>query len=212
MKDVELLSKRSASAMTAISQLSTTSTTDDFINAKIESISADLALNKKLKDYFEGAKTKRKVAATDEEEQKQYDDAIGTLELEVNQKERELVTLKRQKKTIADDMDDLLPQCSTIGAAYSSVLMSKIMSASKQGKKRFDQREFSKAVLSYYGALRTGSGHAEKYCHVTGWQHEKNIKCAHLVPKLLESDELAYLFGVREAILSEARNGMFISP
>jgi len=44
-KDMEILSKRTASAMTAMSQLSTTSSTNEFIDAKIESISGDLAVN-----------------------------------------------------------------------------------------------------------------------------------------------------------------------
>jgi uncharacterized protein YdcH (DUF465 family) len=209
LKDIEELSKRSASAMTAISQLSTTSFTDDFIDAKIESISADLAVNSKFKDYFESAK-KRKVFTHEE-----YDDAVRELKSEVDQKERELTTLKRQKKAIADDIDELLPQYSTIEAAYSSVLMTKIMSASskQRGRKSFDQSAYSKAVLSFYGAVRrTDAGNVEKYCHLTGWQPEELVRCAHLVQKSLESDELAYLFGVREAVLSEPRNSMFASP
>ena len=206
LKDMEILSKRTASAMTAISQLSTTSSTNDFLDAKIESISADLAVNSKFKDYFENAK--KRTALADED----YDDAVKELELEVNQKERELITLRRQKKIISDDIDEVLPQYSTIEGAYSSVLMAKIMPASgKQRKgKKFDQSAYSKAVLSFYGAIRrTDSGLVEKYCHLTGWQPEKHVKCAHLVPKSLESDELAYLFGVRETVLSEPRNGMF---
>ena len=86
LKDVEVLTNRSVSAKTTISQISTTSSTNDFIDAKTESISVDLAINSKFRDYFEGAQ-KRK-AFTDEE----YDDAIRELESEVNQKERELIT------------------------------------------------------------------------------------------------------------------------
>jgi hypothetical protein len=41
-KDMKILSKRTASTMTAMSQLSTTSSTNKFIDAQIESISADL--------------------------------------------------------------------------------------------------------------------------------------------------------------------------
>ena len=81
-KDMEILSKRTASAMTAMSQLSTTSSTNEFIDAKIESISADLAVNGKFKDFFESAK-KRKVLGDEE-----YDDAMKDLESEVNRKER----------------------------------------------------------------------------------------------------------------------------
>jgi hypothetical protein len=209
LKEMENLSKRTASAMAAISQLSTTSFTDDFIDARIESISADLAVNSKFRDYFETAK-KSKVF-TDEE----YDDAVQELQSEVDQKERELITLKRQKKAISDDIDEVLPQYFTIEGAYSSVLTTKIMfTSSKQRKgKSFDQSVYSKAVLSFYGAVRyTDSGQVEKYCHLTGWLPEKQVKCVYLVPKSLESDELAYLFGVREAVLSEPRNGMFVSP
>jgi hypothetical protein len=206
--DMEILSKHTATAMTAISQLSTTSSTNDFIDAKIESISADLAINGKFKDYFEGAK-KRKVLADEE-----YNDAVKELESEVKQKERELITLKRQKKIISDDIDEVLPQYSTLEGAYSSVLITKIMSTTgkqKKGKK-YDQTAYSKAVLSFYGAVRrTDSGIVEKYCHLTEWQHQELVKCAHLVPKSLESDELAYLFGVRETVLSEPRNGIFAS-
>ena len=179
LKDVEILTKRSVSAKTAISQISAASSTNDFIDAKIESLSADLAVNGKFRDYFEGAK-KRKVF-TDEA----YDDAMRELESEVNQKERELITLKRQKKAISDDIDEVLPQYSTIEGAYSSVLMTKIMSASsKQRKgKSFDQSAYSKSVNSFYGAVRrTVAGLVEKYCHLTGWLPEKQVKCAHLVP------------------------------
>jgi hypothetical protein len=78
--------------------------------------------------------------------------------------------------------------------------------------KLVDQRASSKAVLSFYGAIRhRNTGFVEKYCHLTGWLPEKQVKCAHLVPKSLESDELAYIFGVRETVLSEPRDGMFIS-
>jgi hypothetical protein len=208
-KNMEIIAKRRASAKTTLSQLSTTSSTNDFITAKIEIISADLAFNKNFRGFFESAK-KRK-AMTDEE----YKNAVRDLESEVDKKERELTTLKRQKKAISDDIEEVLPQYPQLEDAYSSVLMSKIMSASSKQRKGtpFDQSAYSKAVVSFYGAVRhTDTGDIEKYCHLTGWQPEKQVKCAHLVPKSLESDELAYLFGVREAVLSEPRNGMFLVP
>jgi hypothetical protein len=96
LKHMELLTKRTASAMTAISRLSSTSSTNNFIDAKIRSVSADLAINGRFREYFESAK-KRKIFANDE-----YDNAVRELESEVDQKERELITLKRQKKAISD--------------------------------------------------------------------------------------------------------------
>jgi hypothetical protein len=206
-KDMEILSQRTVSATSAMSQLSTTSSTGDFVNAKIESITADLAVGDKFKEYFHSAK-KRKAFSREE-----YDDAMQELESEVVQKERELVILKRQKKIISDDIDEVLPHYSTMDRAYSSILTTKIMSATaKQGKKKpYDQCAFGKSVLSFYSATRgDGEGH-EKYCHVLGWFNAKDVRCAHIVPKSLESDELGYLYGVREAVISEPRNGMFAS-
>jgi hypothetical protein len=78
LKDMEILSKRTASAMAAISQLSTTGSTNDFLDAKIQSISADLAVNRKFKDYFENARNREALADED------YDDAVNELEREVN--------------------------------------------------------------------------------------------------------------------------------
>jgi len=203
--EMETLSKRRVSAM---SQLSVASSTNDFINAKIENLEAEIAINRNYKLFFQGAK-RRKTLTNDE-----YNDSIKDLELEVKEQENQLMVIRRQHKIISEDIDEVLPEYSTIEGAYSSVLMAKIMFASsKQRKeKKFNQSAYSKNVLSFYGAERQGGNEAvEKYCHITGWQPGKFVKCAHLVPKSLESDELAYLFGVRETVLSEPRNGMFTS-
>jgi hypothetical protein len=172
----------------------------------VESLSADLDLDVKFRELF--AKAREQNAFTDGE----YVEAIKELETEVGTEERELVTLKRQRKTISDDIDDVLPRYSRIEDAYTSVLATKVIPAPSKGKP-FEQSTSAKTVLSFYGAVRrTDSGHVEKYCHLTGWLPGKQIKCAYIVPKSLESDELAYLFGAREAALSEPRNGMFTSP
>jgi hypothetical protein len=39
------------------------------------------------------------------------------------------------------------------------------------------------------------------------WWDSKSVKAAHLVLKSLLGDELSYLFGVGEVILSNPRNG-----
>ncbi|KFY84506.1 hypothetical protein V498_07812, partial [Pseudogymnoascus sp. VKM F-4517 (FW-2822)] len=134
-----------------------TSPTGGFINAKIQKISAELAASN--------------------------DDAAGQTKAEVDKKERELIILNRQKKAIADDLDEALQRYSTIEDAYSSALLTKVVSPFKKRKKAPERSLFAKGVISY-----------------------ASIKCVDLVPKSFESDELAYLFGVREANLSEARN------
>lgn len=134
---------------------------------------------------------------------------------ELGKKERELVILKRQKKAIADDIDEALQRYPTIEDAYSSALLTKVISASKKWKKAPEQSLYAKGVLSYYDSVKPtpSENYVQKYCHLKAiWLDGMSIKCTHLVPKSLESDELAYLFGVREADLSEPRNGMSAFP
>ncbi|OBT95023.1 hypothetical protein VE01_07433 [Pseudogymnoascus verrucosus] len=126
-------------------------------------------------------------------------------------KERELVILKRQKKAMADDVDEALQRYPTVEGAYSSALLTKVISASIKWKNAPEQRLYADGVLSYYKSVKPGpSGNVvEKYCHLNAqWLHGMCAKCVHIVPKSLESDELAYLFGVREVDLSEPRNGI----
>ena len=61
-----------------ISQLSTTSSVDNFIEAKVKSISVHLAVNSKFKDIF-GIAQKRKIF-TD----KKYNNTVKELQLEVD--------------------------------------------------------------------------------------------------------------------------------
>lgn len=167
-----------------------TGPTGEFINAKIQKISAELAVSN--------------------------DDAAGQTKAKVDKKERELIILNRQKKAIADDLDEALQRDSTIEDAYSSALLTKVVSQSKKRKKAPERSLFAKGVISYHDSTRRPlpkDDYVEKYCHLGAvWLHSASIKCVDLVPRSFESDELAYLFGVREANLSEARNGMFDFP
>ncbi|OBT91260.1 hypothetical protein VE02_00258 [Pseudogymnoascus sp. 03VT05] len=133
---------------------------------------------------------------------------------EFGKKERELAILKRQKKAIVDDVDEALQRYPTIEDAYSSALLTKVISASKKWKKAPQQSLYAKGVISYYDSVKPGlsENYVEKYCHLNaGWQDRMYVKCMHLVPKSLQPDELAYLFGVREADLFEPRNGITFS-
>jgi hypothetical protein len=169
----------------------------------VESLQADLATAGTIEDAFRKARERRDMS------EHEFQDAVGKLSEENTEKERELVAIKRQKKIIADDMDEMLPKYGTISNAYVNLMTARIMAAtSTQPKcKRFDRRAFSRDVLEYYGAKKEIRGMDMKYCHLTGWQDLSTVKCAHLVPKSLESDELFYLFGVRDAVLSDPRNG-----
>ncbi|ELR02835.1 hypothetical protein VC83_08296 [Pseudogymnoascus destructans] len=204
-EEVLALTMRSVSASTAFSSLPSTSSTSDFVNAKIESLAADIAAGSHLKEALRDAKKRKAVAEND------FIETMSKTEAELAEAERELVVVKRQKKMIVDDLDEMLPNFDSLGSAYAVTITSRIMAATcRQRKGRpFNQKAFAQGVLDYYGAKRkTDSGGSEKYCHLTGWHDAEFVKCAHIVPKSLESDELAYLFGVRETVLSESRNGL----
>jgi hypothetical protein len=95
------------------------------------------------------------------------------------------------------------PDLSFFERAYTDSIVPRVMGASaKQRKNHFRQDKFKSDLLKYYGAVKgIGSGKAA-WCHLTGWWDSKFVKAAHLVPKSLSGDELSYLFGVGEVILS----------
>ena len=138
------------------------SSTSDFINAKIASVSAYLEFDEKYRDALKEVLP----------------------EFEVFRKERELLALKRQKKTVVDDMDEILRQRSTMDEAYAILLMENPSIASgRWTKQMFNQGAWAKQVTSYYGAQQSEpSGSVQRYCHVTGWWHASEIKCTHYRP------------------------------
>lgn len=114
--------------------------------------------------------------------EKQYREAIHEVDVETNPSEQEIVVLKRQKKIVAEDLEDQLPAYTKLEDAYASVIISKVMGAvAKQGKKKFKQSEFKSNVLEYYGASRiVGKGNdRQACCHLTGWQPDSLVKAAH---------------------------------
>lgn len=133
------------------------------------------------------------------------------LDLESRPTEEEIVVLKRQRKMVEEDIEDEMPQRQDLEAAYASVLSAKVISATaKQSKSDFDQSEFKKDVVKYCGARKMDETDGKRpltYCHLSGWWDKNQVKAAHLVRKSLQSEELAYLFGVGEVVLLEARNG-----
>lgn len=170
----------------------------------MESLAADIAANSRIKEVLNDAKRRRDMTDID------FREAMGETETDLVAAERELVVIKRQKKVILDDMDEVLPRYHTVGEAYTETITTSVMAVTSQQKKDgpSHQKTFRQGVIKYYGAEREDDeGNIQKYCHLTGWLNPKFIKCAHIVPKSLASDELAYLFGVRETMLTEPRNG-----
>ncbi|KAL8697688.1 MAG: hypothetical protein Q9201_007003 [Fulgogasparrea decipioides] len=201
-----LVRKRNASS-------TVTSSVDEFLSSKVEDISLDIeyahTLLKGIQESFDDKLIPENILQ-DAKQSIQYNEARG---------ERELVVLKRQRKIVKEDMEDLTPSFSTLEDAYTSVIVSKTLAAQANKKKGeiFDQCGFRASVIEYYNAgrrvaVKDNEPYDEVFCHLTGWQDAKNIKAARIVPKSLKGDELSYLFGVGEVILSDPRNGLTLDP
>jgi len=208
-----LLRKRSASALSILdSKNDRKSIATDFVDAKVDSLEADLQLQKHLKAQFLEAYKNGDLNET------MFEEAMKEVEDEIEDITRCLHVSKREKKTLIDDMNDSLRHTINsskmdLAHAFVGAVASKVANATgDQKKKKFPQEDFCKGVCEYYDAKRilisdTGEETEQKWCHVEGWQEADDVRCAHLVPKSLETEELARFFGAEQTTLMEARNG-----
>lgn len=204
----EALEKLKQRKVSTSSQLSQASSSSEFINIKIQDVSDSLKFAEQLRLGLSDALNQGLIPEA------QYHEAIKEVEVDSRPCEQEIVILKRQKKIITEDLQDKAPSHSKLEDAYASLITNKVMGAmAKQTKRNFDQSGFKSKVLEYYEATRVVGDPADNdrdlFCHLTGWHHHSLVKASHIVPKSLQSDELSYLFGVGEAVLSDPRNGMF---
>lgn len=145
----------------------------------------------------------------------QFREAVREVDNDIYLAMQELVVLKRMTKIVIGDLAEEAPHRLTFDEAYSSVITSKVMNPYAEQKEHiYDRMNFEENALSYYDATKSivdnesGTARRKSYCHLTGWHKEKLVKAAHIVPKSLESDEIAYLFGVHQVVLSDPRNCM----
>ena len=199
------IKKRKVSASLRVS---TASSAAEFVVSKIEDISLVIEYIDEMRKGLNGAFDGGNLPVL------QYTEAIEDVEKYSKLKERELVVLKRQKKSIKDDLEENVPSHARLEDAYANIIMNKVMTAAaKQKKKKYNQSAFKKRVIALYGAERDSENDGDidsLWCHLTGWQALADVKAAHIVPKSLESTELSYLFGVGEVMLSDANNGIIV--
>ncbi|WEW59460.1 hypothetical protein PRK78_004934 [Emydomyces testavorans] len=176
----------------------------EFIEKKVDEVDACLEY---IQHYNDALKQSIRAENINKKRAHEELDELRGARLDLGQ---EALVLKRQRKIIAEDLEDELPRHETISQAYLTTIVDKTMSAcAKQKKVRFRQTEFKKCVTSYLAASKIEGGDEYIWCHVQGdWQPAKTTKTAHIVPKSLTSDELSYFFGVGEVILSDRRNGI----
>ncbi|KAI9789413.1 MAG: hypothetical protein M1816_006073 [Peltula sp. TS41687] len=202
---LEVIQKRKTSAMSALSACSDVS---DFLGQKIEELKQGVEYHS---EYLQGlAEALRSGQITHDE--------FHPINLSTLKKRRkvteELVAAKRQRKFIEEDLQEeggLQGQVENLQNAYIETMTARVKSATAaQSKSHFDQDRFRKDVEKHYDAVRYQGGQKEAWCCLTGWTESSDTKAAHIVPKSLQSQELSYLFGVGEAVLSDARNGLIL--
>ncbi|KAK2753650.1 hypothetical protein FQN55_000013 [Onygenales sp. PD_40] len=209
------IKSRAVSTCSATSTAS--STISEFLENRVKICQLQMEYFASYQDGMKEALQKKEVSEYD------YHEEVGQLDEQYEPIVQELKVLGRQRKFLEEDMEEgygiqvkrlKTEKANDAGAelierAYASALVSKVMTATaKQKKQKFDQSKFRKDVLEYYGAARQTGAQREAYCHLTGWWLADDIKAAHLVPKSLSGDELSFLFGVREAVLSDSKNGI----
>lgn len=187
--------------VSAASTLSTVSSTHDFVESKIEDVKIALEYNDKLRSGLKEAWSDGMIPND------VYQNLMEQIEHENRPREKEIVVLKRQKKFLIEDLDDSIrPVREKLEDAYASLIVDKVMSTT--AKQKMKKSKFKREVLEYYHASKMINNKKHAWCHLLGWHDAEFIKAAHIVPKSLQSEEVSYLFGVGEAILSSPRNGM----
>ncbi|KAJ5549849.1 hypothetical protein N7535_002208 [Penicillium sp. DV-2018c] len=111
-----------------------------------------------------------------------------------------LRVLKRQKNDLQDGL---------LERAYRDLIVSRVVRADRgQRVSSFNQSRFKKDVNKYYSTVDSNDGTAH-WCHVIGGFFDKTfVKAAHIVPKSLDREELAHLFGDEDVVISLPQNAL----
>jgi hypothetical protein len=210
---------RDVSAASDMSNLSMESKVSDFLEQKIRLHRASIDY---MRDYAHGL---RHAMSEDQLRKDEYDQEMTDVDKEIEPAVRELSALHAQRRTMEQDLVQSYedsgpkpkrqrgypePSPEFMERAYASTVVSRVMAASKQKRRRFDQSQFRKDVIKHLDADTDPEGCQRVWCHLSGWLPKERIKAAHLVPKCLHGDELTFLFGVGEVVLSDPRNGRWL--
>lgn len=169
--DLVVHKKRKASTASTISASSGIS---EFLATKVKLLSDDL----ENVDYRNGLRQTSGIISTTEiaEAEKRISESS-----ELSQKE--FLVIKRQRKTIADDMANEISR-HKVENAYAQTIIGKVMAATGNlNKSTFNQTKLRQDVEHYYGALKASEdGEQQAYCALTGWRLSDRLRAAHLVP------------------------------
>ncbi|CZR52832.1 uncharacterized protein PAC_02709 [Phialocephala subalpina] len=207
------------------SKVPLTTSVAEFIALKEKDLEIDINMGKAAKEELDQEYKRKKMSAQVFQEQCAEIEA----ELSVSEKEKELLLIQTQYKFIREDLQEVFPGTDLtpkeIEAAYASLLCQKAEAATNNNVSAsmdFKQGRFRKAVLDRYGAVKVEGGLKYHYCLLTGWcpmkpkklkqdgtyEMASDVVAARLVPKFFEGDDLNYIYGVGNALLSDPRNGL----
>ncbi|RMJ23805.1 hypothetical protein PHISP_05326 [Aspergillus sp. HF37] len=208
---------RDVSAASDMSNLSMNSKVSDFLEQKIRLHRASIDY---IRDYSDGL---RHAMSSNQLRKEDYEREMMDIDRQIEPVVEELKVLNGQRRTLELDLAESYedsgkklkrqrvspePSVEFMEQAYASTVVSRVMAASKQKSRRFDQSQFRKDVIKYLNADADPEGSGRVWCHLSGWLPKQRVKAAHLVPKCLRGDELTFLFGVGEVVLSDPRNGI----
>lgn len=209
--DLTEIKARKVSAMTT---RSVSSSVSEFLENKINEVFLDIEYSTRF----------RKALIDDIESgasQHERNSELKRAEHEEREATRELVTLKRQRKLIEDDVAEAQGHDS-LETAYALAMLNRdrIPRPPTKAKKNcatHTQETFRKDVGNFYEVVEYGKTKADPkilsiYCVAAHARFDsKSVKAAHIVPKKLESAEMSMLFG-GEVNLSDPRNGNKVAP
>lgn len=152
------------------------------IRAKIEMAEAMLEHNAGVREvYVRGI-----------EDQTLRDQVLIAVDEHIMTWQTELSNLERYRKFLEEDIQDqMVPDCLTMESAfYAAKINRRIPPEGVDGPNKL----FRTSVRERYKA----SWGNKVWCHLLGWAPKEDVRVYRLVPKRLQSTELAYLFGVED--------------
>lgn len=192
--------------VSAISTQSASSTVRQFLNAKVCQLELDIDYASHYRAGLKKAYESKILSGAD------WDRIRTEIETHDSEVKKEFVTLNRQRKIIEDDLEEI-KNVYTIQHAYAKIMVNRISISRRSDhnlKKNPEEKLFRFQLIRYYQVQEIEQGQKWCYCVATGrWWQSKDVKATHIVPKSLESEELAYMFGAGELNLSEPRNGIY---
>lgn len=176
----------------------------EFLKSKIGQIDGELEY---VAQYRRGLE---EVFASQTLNKRDYDAESESLEEITTALQRERVIVKRQWKILEEDLMEK-PGSTQLEEAYVAGVTQRVMAATaQQPKQRFLTKEFRSNAEEYYGAAEKRDGVGKVHCPLAGWVVSEDVKCAHIVPRILSSEELSHLYGVGELPLTDPKNGMMV--